>query len=68
MATASKARTIKNPVGVKAGDVWERRNGSTFTIDWVDRKYVYWLSSGSHPQYRSISLENLQKRYRRITT
>jgi hypothetical protein len=51
---------------VEVGQVWERKNGTRFTIERVDPGYAdYWLASGSKPQYRSIALENF-KRYRLI--
>jgi hypothetical protein len=68
MAHVTKTRTIKNPVPIRVGQVWQRFDGTRFTIERIERgQAVYWLSKGSKPQYRSISLENLQKRYRRIT-
>lgn len=52
---------------IERGQIWERPNGTLFTIDHVDLKYAYyWLDAGSRPQYRGIALENLPKRYRRI--
>ncbi len=48
------------------GEVWQRRDGSRFTIEKVGNGYaIYWLASGSKPQYRTISFENF-KRYRRV--
>lgn len=48
----------------KRGQVWERRNGSRFTIENIRGNYAYyWLSSGSRPQSRSIRIDLLLTRY-----
>ena len=53
---------------VKVGQVWERRDGSRFRIDHFTPGYAhYWLETGSRPQFRSIRLELLVKRYRHVT-
>jgi hypothetical protein len=52
---------------VAAGQEWQRPNGSRFVIDHLDEKNVYyWLSAGSSPQYRSIRIELLLRRYQFI--
>ena len=52
------------------GQIWERYDGTTFKIEKIENGYAsYWLSSGSHPQFRSIRLDRLTgpaRNYRRI--
>lgn len=49
------------------GQVWARRDGTTFTIEKLCGKYVsYWLSEGSHRQFREIRIDQLLKRYRLV--
>lgn len=48
----------------RPGQVWERANGTRFQIESLRRGYAYyWLSTGSRPQFRSIALANLLRRY-----
>ncbi len=56
------------PNEIGAGQIWARANGTTFTIDKIDEKYAYyWLAAGSRPQYRSIRLDLLLKKYKCVT-
>lgn len=46
---------------VKASQVWQRRDGSRFTIDHCTLGYAhYWLDRGSKPQFRSINIDRLK--------
>lgn len=65
-------QTIKRPrnTDTLVGAIFERADGSRFTIEKQDGKYVYyWLSAGSRPQFRSIAIERLlgpARNYRRV--
>lgn len=63
----SSAPAPQDHCRVGIGEVWQRRNGSTFTIEKVQRGFVrYYLSAGSRPQFREIAIDNPLKRYRRV--
>lgn len=48
--------------------IWQRRDGSIFEIERLDGRYAwYWLASGSRPQFRSIEIERLNRRYRCVS-
>lgn len=48
------------------GSTWMRKNGSTFTVERVERGYaVYWLADGSKPQFRGIRVDRLNN-YQRV--
>lgn len=55
---------------VEAGQIWERHDGSQFTIDHLTTcgYAVYWLSSGSRPQFRSVRVDRLRKHYKLLYT
>lgn len=49
------------------GAIWRRRDGSTFTVERADSRYVwYWLADGSRPQFRSVAVERLEADYVRL--
>jgi hypothetical protein len=52
---------------VRVGQVWERRDGSRVTIDYIERGYArYWLATGSRPQYRDVRIDILLKRWKLV--
>ncbi len=49
---------------IQIGQVWMRRDGTTFQIHSINRTHVwYWLAEGSHPQYRPVRKDLLIKNY-----
>ena len=51
-------------VAPAVGQIWQRRDGTIFEIEKIRAGYVvYWLATGSRPQFRQIALENLKARY-----
>ena len=52
------------PEDVKAGQVWQRKDGSQVTLEYVRGKYAtYYLSTGSRPQLRDVRLDVLLRRW-----
>lgn len=59
-------KTSSSP-GVMVGQVWERRDGSRVTLEHVRGEYAsYYLTSGSRPQFRSVRIDLLLRRWKLV--